>query len=174
MIFRLAAREWIVRHAYTSLSSPAPRRLLCGRSDRGGPPRRGIPTSRREALSARPAATRRDTPGIISTADEARAGAGRARDASPAAQVPAAQRMKFAAALPIAMNGLAFNLSTPHGRMMATTIAGIAEFERELIPGAHPLRHRRREGARQAPGAPAQGARNPTRLAPKVLALVAR
>ena len=33
----------------------------------------------------------------------------------------------------IAMNGLAFDLSTPHGRMMATIIAGIAEFERELI-----------------------------------------
>jgi DNA invertase Pin-like site-specific DNA recombinase len=30
----------------------------------------------------------------------------------------------------IAMNGLAFDLSTPHGRMMATIIAGIAEFER--------------------------------------------
>ena len=33
----------------------------------------------------------------------------------------------------IAMNGLAFDLSTPYGRMMATIIAGIAEFERELI-----------------------------------------
>jgi putative DNA-invertase from lambdoid prophage Rac len=33
----------------------------------------------------------------------------------------------------IAMNGLAFDLSTPHGRMMATIVAGIAEFERELI-----------------------------------------
>ena len=31
------------------------------------------------------------------------------------------------------MNGLAFDLSTPHGRMMATILAGIAEFERELI-----------------------------------------
>jgi putative DNA-invertase from lambdoid prophage Rac len=31
------------------------------------------------------------------------------------------------------MNGLAFDLSTPHGRMMATSIAGVAEFERELI-----------------------------------------
>jgi putative DNA-invertase from lambdoid prophage Rac len=31
------------------------------------------------------------------------------------------------------MNGLAFDLSTPHARMMATIIAGIAEFERELI-----------------------------------------
>ena len=33
----------------------------------------------------------------------------------------------------IAMNGLTFDLSTPHGRMMATIIAGIAELERELI-----------------------------------------
>jgi len=33
----------------------------------------------------------------------------------------------------ITMNGLAFDLGTPHGRMLATIIAGIAEFERELI-----------------------------------------
>ena len=33
----------------------------------------------------------------------------------------------------IAMSGLAFDLSTPHGRMMATVLAGLAEFERELI-----------------------------------------
>ena len=33
----------------------------------------------------------------------------------------------------IAMTGLAFDLTTPHGRMMATIIAGIADFERELI-----------------------------------------
>ena len=28
---------------------------------------------------------------------------------------------------------MAFDLSTPHGRMMATIIAGIADFERELL-----------------------------------------
>ena len=33
----------------------------------------------------------------------------------------------------VALNGMAFDLSTPHGRMMATMLAGIAEFERELI-----------------------------------------
>jgi DNA invertase Pin-like site-specific DNA recombinase len=33
----------------------------------------------------------------------------------------------------IAMNGLAFDLTTRHGRMLATIIARIAEFERELV-----------------------------------------
>lgn len=33
----------------------------------------------------------------------------------------------------IAMNGMTFDLSTSHGRMMATFLAGIAEFERDLI-----------------------------------------
>ena len=33
----------------------------------------------------------------------------------------------------IALNGMTFDLSTPHGRMIATVLAGIAEFERELI-----------------------------------------
>ena len=32
----------------------------------------------------------------------------------------------------IAISGMAFDLATPHGRMLATIIAGIAEFEREL------------------------------------------
>lgn len=32
----------------------------------------------------------------------------------------------------VALNGMAFDLSTPHGRMMATVLAGIAEFEREV------------------------------------------
>lgn len=31
------------------------------------------------------------------------------------------------------MRGLAFDLSTLHGRLLATVVAGIAEFERELI-----------------------------------------
>jgi DNA invertase Pin-like site-specific DNA recombinase len=33
----------------------------------------------------------------------------------------------------VAMSGLALDLSTPHGRMMATFLSGIAEFERDLI-----------------------------------------
>ena len=33
----------------------------------------------------------------------------------------------------IAMNGMTFDLSSPHGRMLATVLSGIAEFERDLI-----------------------------------------
>ena len=33
----------------------------------------------------------------------------------------------------ITSNGLAFELAAPHGRMMATMLAAVAEFERELI-----------------------------------------
>lgn len=33
----------------------------------------------------------------------------------------------------VAMNGLTFELDSPHGRMMATFLAGIAQFERDLI-----------------------------------------
>jgi DNA invertase Pin-like site-specific DNA recombinase len=73
----------------------------------------------------------------------------------------------------IVMNGLAFDLSTPHGRMMATIIAGIAEFERELI------QERIRSGIAAAKARGKRLGRQPgqrpksDRLAPKVLALVA-
>ncbi|HJU16760.1 MAG TPA: recombinase family protein [Stellaceae bacterium] len=73
----------------------------------------------------------------------------------------------------IAMNGLAFDLSTPHGRMMATIIAGIADFEREL------LQDRIRSGIAAAKARGKRLGRQPgqrpksDRLAPKVLALVA-
>lgn len=33
----------------------------------------------------------------------------------------------------IAMNGMACDLASPHGRMPATLLSGIAEFERDLI-----------------------------------------
>jgi putative DNA-invertase from lambdoid prophage Rac len=73
----------------------------------------------------------------------------------------------------IAMNGLAFDLSTPHGRMMATIIAGIADFEREL------LQERIRYGIAAAKARGKRLGRQPgqrpksDRLTPKVLALVA-
>lgn len=74
----------------------------------------------------------------------------------------------------IALHGMAFDLSTPHGRMIATVLAGIAEFERELI------QERIRSGIAAAK---ARGKRlgrrlgerpKSDRLAPKVLALVAK
>lgn len=73
----------------------------------------------------------------------------------------------------IAVNGLNFDLSTPHGRMIATIIAGIAEFERELI------QERIRSGIAAAKARGKRLGRQPgqrpksDRLAPKVLALVA-
>ena len=33
----------------------------------------------------------------------------------------------------VAMSGMTFELATPHGRMMATRLAGIAQFERDLL-----------------------------------------
>lgn len=73
----------------------------------------------------------------------------------------------------VALNGMAFDLSTPHGRMMATVLAGIAEFERELT------QERIRSGIAAAKACGKKLGRQPgqrpksNRLAPKVLALVA-
>jgi DNA invertase Pin-like site-specific DNA recombinase len=73
----------------------------------------------------------------------------------------------------IAMNGMAFDLSSPHGRMIATVLAGIAEFERELI------QERIRSGIAAAKARGKRLGRQPgqrpksNRLAPKVLALIA-
>jgi putative DNA-invertase from lambdoid prophage Rac len=74
----------------------------------------------------------------------------------------------------IALNGMAFDLSTPHGRMIATVLAGIAEFERELI------QERIRSGIAAAKARGKVLGRKPgyrpksDRLAPKVMALVAK
>ena len=68
---------------------------------------------------------------------------------------------------------MAFDLATPHGRMVATVLAGVAEFERELIAervrsGLAAARARGKRLGRQ----PGQRPKS-DRLAPKMLALVA-
>lgn len=72
----------------------------------------------------------------------------------------------------IALNGMAFDLSTPHGRMIATVLAGIAEFERELIQerirsGIAAAKARGKRLGRQFGQRPKSNG-----LAPKVLALI--
>lgn len=73
----------------------------------------------------------------------------------------------------IAISGMAFDLGTATGRMLATVLAGIAEFERDL------LRERVRSGLAAARARGKVLGRRPgqrpksDRLAPKVLALVA-
>jgi len=72
----------------------------------------------------------------------------------------------------IAMSGMTFDLSTPHGRMLATFLSGIAEFERDLIServksGLAAARARGRKLGRQ----PGQRPKS-DRLTPKVVALV--
>jgi putative DNA-invertase from lambdoid prophage Rac len=74
----------------------------------------------------------------------------------------------------IALNGMAFDLTTPHGRMIATVLAGIAEFERELT------QERIRSGIAAAKARGKRLGRQPgqrpksDRLTPKVLALIAQ
>jgi DNA invertase Pin-like site-specific DNA recombinase len=72
----------------------------------------------------------------------------------------------------IALNGLAFDLSTAAGRMIATVIAGVAQFERELIQeriksGMAAARARGRKLGRQ----PGQRPKS-DRLAAKVIRMV--
>jgi putative DNA-invertase from lambdoid prophage Rac len=72
----------------------------------------------------------------------------------------------------IALNGMAFDLATPHGRMIATVLAGIAEFERELIQerirsGIAAAKARGKRLGRQLGQRPKSD-----RLTPKVLALI--
>lgn len=73
----------------------------------------------------------------------------------------------------IALNGMAFDLSSPHGRMLATFLSGIAEFERDLIServksGLAAAKARGKRLGRQIGERPKSD-----RLAPKVMASVA-
>lgn len=72
----------------------------------------------------------------------------------------------------IAMSGMTFDISTPHGRMMATFLSGIAEFERDLIServksGLAAAKARGKKLGRQYGQRPKSD-----RLAPKVIALI--
>lgn len=72
----------------------------------------------------------------------------------------------------VAMSGMTFELDSPHGRMMATILAGIAQFERDLIServksGLAAARARGRKLGRQ----PGQRPKS-DKLAPKVLAAI--
>ena len=69
----------------------------------------------------------------------------------------------------VAMSGMTFELDTPHGRMMATMLAGFAQFERDLLServksGLAAARARGKRLGRQ----PGQRPKS-DRLAPKVL-----
>ena len=74
--------------------------------------------------------------------------------------------------LDVALNGMTFDLSTSHGRMMATFLSGIAEFERDLISeqvksGLAAAKARGKKLGRQPGERPTSD-----RLRPKVMALV--
>ena len=73
----------------------------------------------------------------------------------------------------IAQSGMTFDLTTPHGRMMATILSGIAEFERDLIServksGLAAAKARGKKLGRQKGQRPKSD-----RLTPEVLAQVA-
>ncbi|MFC0205329.1 recombinase family protein [Novosphingobium soli] len=72
----------------------------------------------------------------------------------------------------VAMSGMTFEVDTPHGRMMATMLAGIAQFERDMLServrsGLAAARARGRKLGRQTGQRPKSD-----RLGLKVLALV--
>ena len=72
----------------------------------------------------------------------------------------------------VAMSGMTFELDTPHGRMLATVLAGIVQFERDLIServksGLAAAKARGRKLGRQPVHRPKSA-----RLAPRVLRLV--
>ena len=69
----------------------------------------------------------------------------------------------------IAMSGMTFEFDTPHGRMMATLLAGVVQFARDLLServksGLAAARVRDKKLGRQPGQRPKSG-----RLAPKVL-----
>jgi len=73
----------------------------------------------------------------------------------------------------IAVSGMTFDVTSPHGRMLATLLAGLAEFERDLIrervkSGLASARARGKTLGRQ----PGQRPKS-DRLGPQVVALVA-
>ena len=73
----------------------------------------------------------------------------------------------------IALSGMTFDLTSPHGRMLATVLSGIAEFERDLIrerikSGLALAKARGKKLGRQLGERPKSD-----RLAPKVMALQA-
>ena len=73
------------------------------------------------------------------------------------------------------MSGMTFELGSPHGRMMATMLAGIAQFERDLMnlmserikSGLAAAKARGKKLGRQKGQRPKSD-----RLAPKVIALI--
>ncbi len=73
----------------------------------------------------------------------------------------------------VAMSGMTFELDSPHGRMMATMLAGIAQFERDLMSeriksGLAAAKARGKKLGRQHGQRPKSD-----RLAPKVMTLIA-
>ena len=60
-------------------------------------------------------------------------GSGTKLDRAERKKVPALRELENWKVSVIAMNGMAFDLSSPYGRMLATFLSGIAEFERDLI-----------------------------------------